>query len=55
MADQEPDPTPEEIEAACRAIQAGWSDAQRLSRATGPERVPWVAPEWLGAESSGVK
>ncbi len=29
---RQPDPTPEEIAACCRAIQAGWSPRQRRQR-----------------------
>ncbi len=35
-----PDPTPEEITAICREIQAGWSDEERLKR---------MRPDWRPA------
>jgi hypothetical protein len=32
---ENPSPTPEEIAAACEAIQAGWTDAEREQRSRG--------------------
>jgi hypothetical protein len=39
------DPTPEEIEEACKRIRKGWNTGERIlrrSRGTGP---PWPLPE----------
>lgn len=37
-------PTPAEIAAACRAIQAGWSDRERRYRAGLPDYEPYTVP-----------
>jgi hypothetical protein len=51
------DPTPEEIRAATREIQAAWSDRERIVRAGGPAaserwRVPRVRVVGLPAEET---
>lgn len=39
-------PTPEEIEEACKEIQAGWSEKERKSRERKViTRIPWQVPE----------
>lgn len=40
---QTPDPTPEEIAAACEAIRAGWTETQRRQRLVTPEAPVSVA------------
>lgn len=39
------DPTPEQIQQACREIQANWSDRDRVVRAGGdPDSAGWQVP-----------
>ena len=35
MTEKMPDPTPEEIEAGCKKLQQGWTNAQRNNRSAG--------------------
>ena len=50
-----PDPTPEEIAAACKEIRKGWTASQRAARREGSwEPTPWelpVVPEPEGFDS----
>ncbi|MDZ4683779.1 MAG: hypothetical protein SH850_01740 [Planctomycetaceae bacterium] len=41
---QRRDPSPAEIRAACLAIQAGWSNAERERRFIGPRFDRWSVP-----------
>ncbi|MGD9856527.1 MAG: hypothetical protein AB7U20_16390 [Planctomycetaceae bacterium] len=45
------DPSPDELAAACREIQAGWSEGDELARRTGPHAEPWTVPA-VGADSA---
>lgn len=40
------DPTPEEIQAEIAAIQADWSEDERLKRFQGKKRVAFIAPTY---------
>ena len=51
MTKQTPDPTPEEIQAACEKIQRGWSRKQEQKHLVAkPE--PWELPEYNVMEIS---
>ncbi|MFN3159727.1 MAG: hypothetical protein ACE37I_10450 [Rubinisphaera brasiliensis] len=44
-SEPEYEPTPEEIEEACRQIRAGWSLRELKRREPGGKPVRWTVPE----------